>query len=301
MPGGRGVLTAVAAAALALAAAPIAHAAQGTDTPNRTEQVQYTADPGEVNHLTLDNANADLHLHDSGAIIRWLPSNSVPECAAAGQDVFCSDQGEIGFSVFASLGDGNDTFVNNSTTGAYVDLGPGDDKASGGSHGYNFVGGLGADDFHGAASLTSVDPWVGLGVDYSDSAGPVTVSADNVANDGLSGEHDNVHSDVAQITGSRLGNRITGFSRAFGGAGNDVLAGTSGDDLLYAGGGTDIFVGGGGSDILWATDGNNTFYARDGQADRILCGSGHDTVYADAQDSLEQANGGGACDEVHIG
>jgi Ca2+-binding RTX toxin-like protein len=299
MSGGRGLIAAVAAAAAAaFTAAPAAQAAEGTDISNRTEQVQYTADPGEVNHLTLDNANADLHMHDSGAIIRWLPSDSVPECTAAGQDVFCSDRLGIGFSVFASLGDGNDTFVNNSTSAAYVDLGPGDDKASGGSHGYKFVGGPGADDFHGA-NVVSVDPWVGLGVDYSSSAGPVTVTADDVANDGLSGEHDNVHSDVAEVDGSRLGNHITGFHREFGGAGNDMLIGTSGDDLLFAGGGTDVFVGGAGSDTLWATDGNNTFYARDGAADRIICGSGHDTVYADPQDTLDQTSG--ACDDVHIG
>jgi hypothetical protein len=87
MSGGRGLIAAVAAvaAAAAFAAAPIAQAAQGTDTPNRQEQVQYTADPGEANQLVVDGGNTGgaLHMHDSGAVIHWNATYGTPECSTA--------------------------------------------------------------------------------------------------------------------------------------------------------------------------------------------------------------------------
>lgn len=203
-----GRTTVVALGLAALAAAPAAHASQGSDTGPRGDYIQYVADPGEANRLTVESFPTGLHLNDPGAIIRWaVPDPDLSECAAAVHDVVCIDRFG-GFHMAIQLGGGNDTFVNGSSWPTDdVQLGPGNDSA---------VGGPGRDSISG-------------------------------------------------------------------GAGNDTIDGGAGADTL--------------SDV----GGNNTFNARDGQADTILCGSGHDTVYADPQDTLGQAPGGGACDDVHIG
>jgi hypothetical protein len=213
MPGGRGLIavTVAAGAALcvaALAAAPAAHASQGSDMGPRGDYIQYVADPGETNRLTVDAFPVGLHLNDLGAIIRWAaPDPDLSECTAAVHDVACVDRFG-GFHMAIQLGDGNDSFVNGSNWQTDdVQLGPGDDRA--------------------------VD-----------------------------------------------------------GGGRDSISGGDGNDVLE---------GGAGADILSDASGDNTFFARDGQADQILCGTGHDTVYADPQDALGAAPGGGPCDDVHIG
>jgi len=123
-----------------------------------------------------------------------------------------------------------------------------------------------------------------------------------VANDGVKGEHDNVHSDVKRIYGANsFDNKITGFDDEFGGDGNDTLNGSNGDSYIDGGRGNDVLVGGTGKDLLADTEGDNTFRARDGQADDIWCGNGHDVVYADPLDVIHPAwAGGGACDDVRI-
>jgi Ca2+-binding RTX toxin-like protein len=293
--------TAVAALAIAVAAAPAAHASQGSDAVTRGDYVSYTADPGEANRLTLDDTSQGLHLRDTGAIIRWtsVPVPGLANCAGGVHDVYCTNQG--GFDIFASLGDGNDTFANSSSFAATVDLGAGNDSAVGGGHGYSLEGGPGADDLHGGPRDPDRGGMTGEQVTYEHSTGPVNVSADNAANDGAAGEGDNVHSDVHEVIGSAFGDTITGFS-ADGGAGDDTIVGSSGDDAtLYGGDGNDSIEGGGGSDVMGDWSGDNTFYARDGVADHIYCGTGHDTVYADPQDIIETPPAyGGPCDDVQV-
>jgi Ca2+-binding RTX toxin-like protein len=285
---------------VAAIAAPAAQASQGSDTDTRGDHIQYVADPGEANQLTVeDTSGGGLHLNDPGAIIRWLsaPVPGLSDCAGGVHDVYCLPTD--GFEVEAQLGDGNDTFVNRSSWGAIVNLGPGNDTAVGGGHGYTLDGGPGADDLHGGPFNPSlVGGPVQQNVTYADSPGPVTVTADDVANDGMSGEGDNVHSDVYEVDGSAFGDTISGFRAESGGAGNDTLIGTSGNDTIWGGAGNDVLVGGAGQDQVYDTSGNNTFYARDGETDRIWCGSGYDTVYADPQDVIETP---GACDNVQAG
>jgi len=86
-----------------------------------------------------------------------------------------------------------------------------------------------------------------------------------------------------------------------GGAGNDRLAGGTGNDTENGGDGSDVSVPGPGLDIVngdgtnaitarsrasRARPGDDVIYAQDGEPDRINCGGGHDTVYADKVDRL---------------
>jgi Ca2+-binding RTX toxin-like protein len=305
---GRSGLATVVALAAALAAAPAAQAAQGSELWFHEDDITYTADPGEANQLTVSGTDPALHLHDPGAAIGWAPDSGQNQCSVSGaHDVFCLDQNSMVFWLYADLGDGNDTFTNLSDAPVFVNLGPGDDRAVGGKD-YDLDGGPGADDMRsGGVPNTGVYD-AGADVDYTSSPGPLSVTADNVANDGTQGEHDNVHSDIKRIYGSSYDDTISGYREEFGGFGNDTLRGTSGDDLIWGDRGNDVLIGGPGKDRLEdddrdSTADHNVFYAQDGQADRIMCGTGYDVVYADPQDDLTPSASsayGGPCDEVHL-
>jgi hypothetical protein len=69
-----------------------------------------------------------------------------------------------------------------------------------------------------------------------------------------------------------------------GGSGNDTLLGSSRGDRIS---------GGNGRDVMSAYRGNDVIEARDGSSDRVNCGAGHDTVFADPDDVVR------GCERVH--
>jgi Ca2+-binding RTX toxin-like protein len=71
-----------------------------------------------------------------------------------------------------------------------------------------------------------------------------------------------------------------------GGRGRDFLRGSTGDDLLRGGRGNDVLRGGDGRDKLHAHNGADVIRAADGDAERVYCGKGRDTVFADPSDHL---------------
>jgi len=243
---GRGI--AIAGCALLAAAAPAA-ASQGSDAVTRGDHLGYYADPGETNQLTIDPTAVGLHLSDQGAVIKWLTIPTFGNCEGGLHDVFCVDGGG-GFAIYGSLGDGNDTYVDNVGINADgFDLGSGNNVArvvdTGPDQPYvSFTAGTGADDISGGGS--NWDQFT-----YANSPGPVTVTADDIANDGMAGEGDNIRSTIDIVEGSAFDDHISGYLSAFGGAGNDVI------------------------DI------------RDGRTGDASCGAGDDTVVADAQDTVQ--------------
>ncbi len=74
-----------------------------------------------------------------------------------------------------------------------------------------------------------------------------------------------------------------GNDRLIGGLGNDTLTGAAGRDNLTDSRGRDRFSGGAGIDRI---DSRDTRLADRRAADRILCGSGRDVVFADARDRV---------------
>ena len=130
--------------------------------------------------------------------------------------------------------------------------GDGSDNLSGNGGSDTLDGQLGAD------NLTGGD---GTGIDrvIYPRFNAVTVTIDDVANDGELGEGDNVRSDNEQVEGSIAGDSLTGSDR---------------DETLLGGLGNDTLDGRGGADLLDGSFGEDTLRARDGVADRVDCGSG---------------------------
>lgn len=139
----------------------------------------------------------------------------------------------------------------------------GDDTIDGQAGNDDISGGEGADDIHG-----------GLGVDaatYGDSSG-VSVTIDDVANDGAAGERDNVHRDVEQVYGS---------------PGADTLTGDTGANLLDGGAGPDSISGASGRDALFGGAGPDTINSVDDAVDLVDCGEGSDTVTINPGDLVQ--------------
>jgi hypothetical protein len=129
--------------------------------------------------------------------------------------------------------------------------------------------GNGADDVGGGAGYDRVL--------FVKAAGePVTITLDDVANDGQTGEGDNVHADVEDVSGGDGKDALYGNEQA------NVLRGNPGDDLVE---------GGGGSDSLFGDAGNDTIKARDGLVDTIDCGPATDTAIVDTIDVLSNCEG----------
>lgn len=151
--------------------------------------------------------------------------------------------------------------------------GVGADELSGGS-GNDTITGQGGND-----SLTG-----GTGADVLDGGGQtdtvtyevlnaLTISLDDVANDGASGEGDNVK-DIETVISGQGRDRITGSSAA------ETIDGRSGDDSINPGGGTDTVSGSAGNDTIDVREDNQ------GIRDVVTCGTGQDEVIADLADSV---------------
>jgi Ca2+-binding RTX toxin-like protein len=142
----------------------------------------------------------------------------------------------------------------------------GQHKLLGGDGNDRIRGGFGKDEVSGGGGNDLLD--------YAYRTSSLTISLDNVANDGQAGELDNVKSDVEQVTTGNGNDRVTGSSAA------NSLNGGNGNDTLDGAGGNDTLAGGAADDSLMGGDGNDTFpcgSATDG-ADQIIGGGGRDTV-----------------------
>lgn len=115
-------------------------------------------------------------------------------------------------------------------------------------------------DFSGGAGYDSITY-------FSTFLSDLTITLDNTANDGITGDTGNIHSDVEVITGGSGNDSITG------GSGNDLLLGSDGNDTLSGGSGTDSFSGGNGDDLIITNDLI--------PEDSISCGDGNDAARVD--------------------
>lgn len=206
--------------------------------------------------------------------------------------------------------------------------GANNDTIYGGAGNDTLVGGLGDDTLNGDAGddrfwdiavvFDDDDGWIagtpavtgndvfngGLGtdtVDYSDRTGALTITADGVAaNDGESGETDNVKADVEIVLGGAGGDTISGS------AGDNTLNGGGGADTLNGLGGSDRLVGGLGADTLNGGDGDDTFDENDKDdddedvangADTFNGGAGRDTVDYSLRDDEVSASADGMAND----
>ncbi|MCW2923837.1 MAG: hypothetical protein JWM98_1241 [Thermoleophilia bacterium] len=159
----------------------------------------------------------------------------------------------------------------------------GDDILYGGCGGDDFAGGGGSD-------TVSYDDGEICHDDY------LTITLDNLANDGRASEHDNVGgsaTSVENIDGSNTSladDTITGDSGPnviAGFAGNDHLNGGAGNDTIDGGVDGDELTGGTGTDTLFGDAGGDNFHTVDGEVDSIDCGGdGSNGGQRDASDTV---------------
>ncbi len=296
-------------AALSLGAfAPAAGAATAQVTDDGTEQVlHYTAAPGEVNSLTLaapDATDANYSFVDAGAGVTITAGTG---CTAmlTGTGVDCDPTGLDRIEI--TLDDGADHMhVFSSNLPVHVDGGAGDDTFEDPEIGpatstRSFEGGEGNDYFAGKGDgVLPHDYKGGPGKDtvsYEYRLTPVSVSIDDVANDGAPAEGDNVHTDVEVVWGSAASDTLVGSPNAdtlVGLDGADNIQGLAGDDQLEAWGqgavgaapicDLDVLDGGPGADRLFLGGRTTAHGGPDGDqlmGDSAVCAGGGDDVYGD--------------------
>ena len=253
---------------------------------------------GKANVINIALSNTTFTVRDTGDDVVAGPGCEsidahTARCVAFGQPVRI-DTGDLDDTVVApfplptdvSAGSGNDAI----TTGSAADElrgGLGNDQLTAGAGADLLDGNVGADVMKGQSGR---DTLLGVGradeadvlsggpdtdiADYSGRDEDLTISLDDVANDGEPGEQDNVRNDVEEIEGGDGGDTLTGSNmvavtnRLLGGPGGDTLVGRAGPDRMFAQEGNDVLDGGPGNDDL---DGG-------ANADTIIGGPDRDEV-----------------------
>ena len=247
----------------------------------------FTAASGESNNLVVRNVTGGIEFEDAGA---------ASMTAGAGCSVVAPKRVRCPVTVLPGVvvdaGDGNDTVDDDLYVTPFTTYGGlGNDVLRGGGGPDTMDGGPGNDSLDGSfgndvlVGAEGVDALVGgSGRDrasYMERSAAVSVSLDDVANDGAAGETDNVASSVEDVTGGAGSDALAGSGDAnelIGGAGDDALDGAAGDDALDGGPGADTFAGGAGIDNL---------KARDGVQETLACGSEADSAEADHNDGAD--------------
>ncbi|WP_433827698.1 calcium-binding protein [Actinoplanes sp. CA-015351] len=209
--------------------------------------IRMTADGGSGNDSITGGSAADYLSGGTGNDKIW---------GQGGNDYVTGNSGNDRLSG----GNGNDTvFGNTGHDGVNGDNGR--DLLGGGAGNDRFSGGAG-DDVIGwdDTDVSGADNDVysgGTGFDLLDAykyyKHAVRIDIDGGADDGKSGEKDNVRTDIENILGSPKNDRIYGSNRGEyldGGAGNDTIYGNGGVDQISGSRGADTLDGGAGNDEL---------------------------------------------------
>ena len=174
---------------------------------------------------------------------------------------------------------GNDD-INGSPTDDQIRALAGNDNVEGGGGDDTHIGGLGNDDlseFGGDGNGGRDILRGGAGSDYAEG----NTQADRV----LGGAGNDRRADKGGPPRVRRGGAVAclgGFcSSLFGDAGNDFVSGGKGSDYMEGEEGADIMVGGKGRDVIDAANDDAP-----SSNDRVRCGSGRDTVFADPGDEV---------------
>jgi Ca2+-binding RTX toxin-like protein len=287
-----------------------------------TLTVQGTAGADAITLSTVAAANgqpAKIRVVAAGLDVRFTATTvkAVTVNAGGGNDVVNS--AAVNKPTVLNGGAGDDTLVS----------GPNADALNGGDGNDMLDAGTGSDFLSGGAGQDRAV--------YATRTAGVTVSLDNVANDGAAGEKDDVRSDIEDVAGGSGNDTLTGDKDAnllignggadklYGLDGNDVLDGGSGDDQLYGQNGNDLLDGGVGTDYLSGGNGTgdgvsyavrtaSVFVSLDGVAndgvagekdfvnadvEGIIGGLGNDTLTGNAGDNLIQ--GGRGNDLINAG
>lgn len=225
----------------------------GTDTvsyASRTTAVTVTLGTPYVSGDPVPNDGAALEADELNSDVEVVTGGSGDDTMTAAAGVGATFNGGVGADTL--IGDSGADKLNG---------GAGDDILRGKDGADILSGDDGDDTFDEETASNGGDVFNGGAgtdvVDYSGRTAALTVTMDGVAaNDGESGELDNVKADVENIKGGTLGDTITGNALnnvITGGAGNDTLSGGAGDDTFPQGAaadGDDTIGGGAGVDTV---------------------------------------------------
>lgn len=175
-------------------------------------------------------------------------------------------------------GDGGNDSLTGGTGNDSIFGSSGNDYLYGSGGNDTLIGGSGSDVFSGDAGTDTAD--------YSTDTGALTITLDNVKNDGTSGELDDVLNNVEAVIGGSANDTISASAMTvavtlIGAIGNDTLTGGTGNDYLEGSAGNDSLIGGTGNDNLNGVDGNDTIDGAGGN-DTITGGKGTDSCTGDA-------------------
>ncbi|WP_405060179.1 calcium-binding protein [Kribbella sp. NBC_01505] len=260
-----------------------------------------TAQAGRTNFITVSQRQGQLVVDDLAGVSAAPPCIQLRQdavgCPVKGIRSVVVDAGDLSDVVrFNAAGQG-DVLTATIHGGAGDDLlvldqlatsgklfgGPGSDELRGGKGDDLLSGGAGADDLQGADGADLAD--------YAERDIRVLVRIDDLPNDGTSGEGDNVHTDVENLSGGSSDDALEGSSRnntLDGGPGRDSLVGGDGNDSLAGGQGEDFLDGGQNSDNLFGGDGN----------DRLEGGPDRGSDFFDGGDGEDIASYLGRVDDI---
>jgi Ca2+-binding RTX toxin-like protein len=230
----------------------------------------YTAQNSKANDLEITLVGTDVVVHDAG-VAALDDSDGAGGCTVVAATATCPAAAIADAALDTE--DGADAIAIDAALSfpARIIAGPGRDTIQGGSGDDILDGALGDDTIVGGAGIDTVD--------YSARIQPVQVNLDGIANDGQSGEDDNIGDDVENVIGGRK---------------DDVLTGDDSDNILAGGPGADVLAGGGGNDtVSYAGRSAAVTVDLDGVADDGEVGEG-DTV----GDDIEGITGGGGDDTL---
>jgi Ca2+-binding RTX toxin-like protein len=204
-------------------------------------------------------------------------------------------------------GSGNDTLnASNGAAGVTLLGADGNDSLLGSAFNDSLYGGSGNDTMAGQGGADYMEGGLGTGdvVDYTAKTAGVTVGLGTLADDGTSGEGDNVRNDIEVIWGSAFNDTLSSASVSYattiiGGNGADSITGGTGadsldggasvsTDTLRGGSGDDTLNAGVGTDSMFGDDGNDKFWVHDSYSDTVTGGNGTDSLLdtADASDVI---------------
>ena len=270
-------------------------AASGAANPGQVElngTLSYTARAGDANDIAVEIGPEMIVVRDSVPLRAALGCRGTadPQEVRCTRDDAASSSGYSWSSYAIDAGDGNDRVQVSIETsaqdrgyvsgGGAITGGAGNDELIGSDGSDTLIGGAGADKLRGGGGDFDT-------VTYPGHAAGVNVTIGAGADDGSTGELDDVGADVENVAGTDFDDVLVGDggrNQLYGGAGSDELDGGGGDDYLGAASsyygtgygypgpdpaapadGDDAISGGEGSDYLSGGPGADTFDGGEGQ------------------------------------
>jgi Ca2+-binding RTX toxin-like protein len=266
--------------------------------------------------ITIWQDNARIRVNDNGRSSAFDLSRvtKVVVKGRAGNDRIVG-QPNLTKPLIADGGAGRDTLIG----------GSGNDRLAGGADDDYLDGAKGADEMHGGGGVDHAD--------YTDRTADLSLSLDDIANDGQAGELDNLGADIESLRAGKGNDRVvgsdadnvlytnagadtiygmggndristgdspadTGMDRVFGGEGDDWIRSAYSALIAYGDGGNDRILGSDNADTLYGGLGNDELHANGGN-DRIEGSDGDDVIHADGGNDF--VRGGVGNDWIYAG